>query len=165
MKRKKAIIIIVSVFLVLTALVVFLVFLPKKSTYGDPVDLNKFDYYYKMVDSYGTKYEEEWLSTDGHILVTINNKKSIYGRGRYSGTYQANEKTYNIEMVIEGGIAYAEMYNPSSEPKNQLFYGIYTIDYFNDVLKIIVNNDFDDDDKMVDSIYKNGDEIIIKKTK
>lgn len=163
--RRKRIIIFGSMLVVVLLVVLYLVlFYVKKTSYGDPVDLNKFNYYYTMIDSYGPKYEEEWFSTDGHISLTINNKKSVYGSGRYKGTYQVQNKIYNIEIMIEGGVSYGELSDQAISTKNQLYFGTYTIDYINDILKIKVNNDFDDDYKMIDSIYKNGDEIIFKKT-
>lgn len=170
MNRRNRTIIIVSIFVVLTFLIIFIILIHKKTIYGDPVYWEKYQQYYNMMDSYGSEYEEEWYSTDGHILLTINNCRSIYGRGRYKGFYKVDEKVYNVEIMIEGyegylegGISYAELSTQSLSKNNQLYFGIYTIDYKNDTLKIIVNNDFDDEERMIDSIYKNGDEIIFKK--
>lgn len=161
MKKKG---IIATVVLVIITIIIVVLVIPKNDgeSLGDPIDWDKYNYYRDMLNSYGPEYEEEWCSTDGHITLTINNKKSIYGHGLYEGVYQNDNKSYDIYIDIGGGYSCAYLTDDSVQD-NQIYDGTYTIDYINDVLTVSI--DIDIDDKMLDSIYKKGDIIVFKKQK
>lgn len=115
-----------------------------------PID--KYIYYSFLYDEYDTSYEEIWKSDDGKITITVDNRRGMYGVGRYKGIYNQNENDLEIEVVIDG-ISYARSldgkYIYSGESFHNIFCNSYTI-YVDEVNRQI-------------SDYNVGDTIVFKK--